>query len=84
MISLKSAITFKILSYFFLHPQESLYINELGRKFHLDKRNLVKKLRELEQEGILQCRVIGNVKLYSINPEYPLYNEYNKIINAMQ
>ena len=82
MISLRSEITRKLLQYFFLHPEESLYTNELGRKFQLDKRNLVKKLRELEEEGILQCRIIGNIKLYSINREYPLYNEYCRIVNS--
>ena len=83
MLNLRSEITRKILQHFFQHPQDALYVNELGRKFNLDKRNLVKKLRELETEGILKCRMIGNVKLYSINESYALYNEYKKIINTV-
>jgi len=65
MISLRSEITRKLLNYFFINPQENLYVNELSRKLDLDKRNLVKKLKE---------------KLYSINKDYPLYEEYKKII----
>ena len=80
MISLKSQITRKLLGYFFINPEENLYANELSRKLSLDKRNLLKKMKELESEGVLLHKKIGNIKLYSINKGYPLYNEYRKII----
>lgn len=80
MISLKSEITKKLLNYFFINSHESLYVNEITKIFHLDKRNLVKKLRELEKEGILNSQKRGNLKLYSINQDYPLYDEYKKIV----
>jgi len=80
MISLRSEITRKILNYFFINPHESLYVNELSRKLDLDKRNLVKKIRDLEKEGILVHQSRGNLKLYTINKRYPLYDEYKKII----
>ncbi|MBN2097927.1 MAG: nucleotidyltransferase domain-containing protein [Candidatus Omnitrophica bacterium] len=80
MISLKSKVTGKILNYFFLNPDSSLYVNELSEKLGLDKRNLVKKLRELEEEGFLRSESRGNLKLYSGNKKYPLYNEYKKIV----
>lgn len=80
MISLRSELTKKLLNYFFINPHERLYVNELSRNFKLDKRNLVKKLRELEKEGILKSEVRGNLKLYSINKKYPLYKEYKRII----
>ncbi|MCX5679333.1 MAG: nucleotidyltransferase domain-containing protein, partial [Candidatus Omnitrophica bacterium] len=41
---------------------------------------LVKKIRELEREGILSHETRGNLKLYSINRKYPLYQEFRKII----
>jgi len=56
MISLRSKITQKVLNFYFLNPHESLYVNELSRRFALDKRNLVKKLRELELAGLLAER----------------------------
>ena len=80
MISLKSKLIEKVLGYFFTNPHESLYVNELSRKFQLDKRNMVKKIKELEAEGILKNEIRGNLKLYSINKNYPLYNEYRRII----
>ena len=80
MISMKSKIAKELLNYFFLNPEESLFVNEIERKLDLDKRNLVKKLRELEKAGILKSETRGNQKIYSINSEYPLYDEYRKIV----
>ena len=80
MVSLKSKVTGKILNYFFLNPDSSLYVNECSEKLNLDKRNLVKKLKELEKEGLIKSESRGNLKLYSCNKKYPLYNEYKKII----
>lgn len=80
MISLKSELTKKLLNYFFINPTAALYINELSRKLELDKRNLVKKIRELEKEGILKTEDKGNLKIYSLNGHYPLYKEYKNII----
>ncbi|MFA4844296.1 MAG: nucleotidyltransferase domain-containing protein [Candidatus Margulisiibacteriota bacterium] len=80
MISLKSEITQQVLNYFFLNPQESLYINELARQLSLDKRNLVKKIKELENDGLLISWSRGNLKLYAINRKFPLYKEYKNIV----
>lgn len=80
MISLRSKITRKLLNYFFLNPQDNLYINEICKKIRVDKRNLVKKLKELEKKGVLESEEKGNLKLYSIDKNYPLYDEYKKIV----
>jgi predicted nucleotidyltransferase len=80
MISLRSQVTRKILSFFFLNPHEILYVNELSRKLGLDKRNLVKKLQELDHIGILKSERRGNLKLYRVNPDFSLYQEYRKIV----
>lgn len=80
MISMRSRITKELLNYYFLNPEDSLFVNEISRKLDLDKRNLVKKLKELEEEGILKSEIRGNQKMYSINKAYPLYNEYKQII----
>jgi predicted nucleotidyltransferase len=80
MISLRSQVTRKIVNLFFLNPHETLYINELSRRLALDKRNLVKKLHELDQIGILKNEKKGNLRLYGVNPEFPLYQEYRKIV----
>ncbi len=80
MISLKSQVTRKLLGFFVLNPQETLYVNELSRKLALDKRNLVKKLHELEKDGILRSEKRGNMRLYGVDPGYPLYEEFRRIV----
>lgn len=80
MISMRSKITKVLLNYFFLNPEESLFVNEISRKLDLDKRNLVKKLKELEEAGIMVSETSGNQKIYSMNRLYPLYEEYRKIV----
>jgi predicted nucleotidyltransferase len=79
MISLRSEVTKKLFNHFFLDSTDNVYVNELHRKLQVDKRNLVKKLKELEQEGILKSQSKGNLKLYTINKSYPLYEEYKRI-----
>ncbi len=80
MISLRSKITKELLSYYFLHEDSKLYLNELAEKLDLDKRNLHKKLKELQQEGLFRKSQAGNLTYYKLNKDYPLYNEYKKII----
>jgi predicted nucleotidyltransferase len=80
MISLRSSITRKTLNYFFLNPQNSFYPNELSRKLSLDKRNLVKKLNELESEGLLRSEKKGNLRLFKLNREYPFFKEIRNIV----
>lgn len=80
MVSLRSKITRELLGYFFLHEGENLYVNELVRRLDIDKRNLSKKLNELEGVGFFKTESRGNLKYYSLNKTFPLYNEYKKII----
>jgi predicted nucleotidyltransferase/predicted transcriptional regulator with HTH domain len=81
MLSLRSKVTRRILGYFFLNPDNTLYANELVRKLGLDKRNVIKKLKQLEYEGLLKASVRGNMRFYAINADYPLYQEYRRIFN---
>ncbi len=80
MISFKSKITKTLLSYFFLNDDIKMYVNDMAEKFDLDKRNLVKKLKELEKESILKTEILGNLKLYTLNKDFLLYNEFRSII----
>jgi predicted nucleotidyltransferase len=80
MISFRSKITKEVLGYFFLNPDSAHYVNELERLFKVDKRNLVKKLKELEEEGLMKSAPRGNLKLYSINRKFSLFDEYKNIV----
>ena len=79
MISIKSKIIRPLLNFYFLHPEHSFYMNEIARRFNIDKRNLARKLKELEKEGLFVSKVSGNQRYYSLNKKYPLYKEYRNI-----
>lgn len=80
MIGLRSKITRELLRFFFLHKGESFYINQLAKTLQLDRGNLIKKLKELEDEGLLQSEFRGRQKYYSLDKKCPLYKEYEGII----
>lgn len=80
MLKLSSKITRKLLGYFFLHEEESLYFNEMARRIDVDKRNLAKKLKEFELMGLLVVEARGNLRIYSLNKNFPLYKEFKKVV----
>ncbi|MFH0800400.1 MAG: helix-turn-helix domain-containing protein [Pseudomonadota bacterium] len=80
MLKLSSKTTRKLLGYFFLHEDESLYFNEIVRRLGADKRNLARKIKEFESMGLLSVELKGNLRIYSVNKKFPLYKEYKKIV----
>jgi len=79
MINFRSKISQKVLSYFLLNSEEEMYVNEMARKFAVNRGNLVRKLAEWEKEGILIKTERGNLSLYKINKKYSLLEEMKKI-----
>ncbi len=83
MFMLRSRLVQRLLDFFFSHEDERFYVNEISRRVGLDKRNLVKKLKELEKSGFFIVETVGNLKFYSLNRKFPLYNEYKKIVQQL-
>jgi len=79
MINFKAKITQAVLGYFFVNPQAEMYLNEIARKFKVDRGNLVRKLAEWEREGVLLKNKKGNLSLYTVNHQYPFFPELKKI-----
>jgi predicted transcriptional regulator with HTH domain len=69
-----------LLAYSFSHPDESFYVRELSGLIQEDPGNVSRELRKLENEGIYNCRTRGNVKFYSLNKDYPVFRELEKIV----
>jgi len=82
MFQFHSKITIKVLGYFFLNPQKNHYVNELANVLDLDVGNLFRKLKELEEEGILYSEKRGNQKYYGLNKNYSLLKETKRMYNA--
>jgi len=79
MISLKSQITQKVLNYFFINPTAKCYINELAKILKVDPKNLLRKLNELEKEGLFTSEFSGRQKYYYLNKSFPLLKLYKEI-----
>ena len=80
MVSLRSKISQKVLSYFMLQQGAESYVSELGRTIQVENGNLTRKLMELEKEGILKSRWQGKQRYYSLSKSFPLLKEYKNIV----
>ena len=79
-VLLNTKLRKKLLTYSFTHPDEDYYVRELSGLIEEDPGNLSRELRILEEEGLYTSMARGNLKLYSLNKEYPLFRELKKII----
>lgn len=78
MLSIKSKITQKLLTYYFSNLHAKHYVNELARILEVDPGNLDRKLGELEGEGFFVAEKQGNLKFFQLNKNYPLLEEVKK------
>lgn len=75
-----NGIRAEILRIFFTNPEKSYYMNEIGRM--LDKKPGVfqRTINNLEREGILISEYKANARFFTINKNYPLFNELKSMI----
>lgn len=70
----------KLLTYFFTHPDEQFYVREIAGLIVEDAGNLSRELKKLEEEGLFNSSIKGNIKLYILNKKYPLFQELKQIV----
>lgn len=80
MLSLRSKVTQKVLTFVFIHNDEEFYARELARRLSLPHSNLINKLHELEKLGLLTSQHRGQEKYYKLNKKFPLLKEYKAIV----
>lgn len=78
--SKKSPLRKKLLSYFFTNPQAKHYLRDIAIKLHVDPANLSRELARLITEGVFINEKQGNLKYFSLNSHYPLYQEVKSMI----
>lgn len=76
----KSPLRKKLLSYFFTNPEAKLYLRDIAAKLNVDPANLSRELARLVSGGIFISEKQGNLKYFSLNPRYPLYQELKSMI----
>ena len=71
MISLRSSLRRKLLTFFYVNRSARVYVRQLASELHADSTNLSRELARLEREGLLHSEIEGRQRYYSINRAYP-------------
>ena len=79
-INLKGKIRQKLLEFFFSTPGTRIYLRELERQLVIPAGSLQRHLAQLEKEGILKSEWTGPLKYFSLNPQYPYFQELQSVI----
>ena len=68
-----SEIKGKILLYIYTNGES--YPTEVARRFSLYLYRVQNQMLNMERDGILYSRLIGNIRLFELNPRYPFKKE---------
>jgi outer membrane protein TolC len=72
--------TLKLLKFFYAHPGQQFYIQELGRIFKKKPGVFQRALYSLEQEGVLKSEYKANARFFCLNKDYSFYKEFKSIV----
>jgi predicted nucleotidyltransferase len=71
MISLRSELRRKLLTFFYVNRSARVYVRQLAGELQVDSTNLSRELARLEREGLLHSEVEGRQRYYCVNRHYP-------------
>lgn len=80
LIPLNTRLRRKLLAYSFTHCEENYYVRELAGIIGEDPGNLSRELRRMEEDGLYTSSIRGKAKFYSLNRNYPLFDELKQIV----
>lgn len=69
-----------ILKAFVESPDSEYYTRQLAVTHHISAGTIHRELKNLYSLGILKARHVGNIKLFSLNKQNPVYEEIKSII----
>ncbi len=71
MISLRSELRRKLLTFFYVNRTARVYVRQLAVALEADSTNVSRELARLAQEGLLRSETEGRQLYYSVNRDYP-------------
>ena len=71
MLSLRSELRRKVLTFFYVNREARVYVRQLSAALDADSTNLSRELTRLAHEGFLSAEREGRQLYYSINHAYP-------------
>jgi predicted nucleotidyltransferase len=69
-----------LLRLFFTNPEQSFYIQEMGKILGKKPGVFQRTLNNMEKEGILKSEFKANAKFFKANKDYPLFKELKSIV----
>lgn len=76
----KSRLRRALLGYFCTNTDARLYLRQAACLLEEDPGNLSKELAHLSSIGIFSSSVSGKQRYYSLNKQYPLFNELKSVV----
>lgn len=70
----------ELLRLYFSNSDRKYYLRELERLLGFSVANIRRELLKLEKTGLFKTKRMGNLVYYSLNKNYPLYNELKNIV----
>ena len=70
----------ELLRLFFTNPDQSFYMQEIGRALGKKPGNFQRVINSMEREGVLMSERRANARYFKANKDYPLYNELKSIV----
>lgn len=70
----------ELLRIFMTNPEQSFYMQEIGRIIGKKPGVFQRTINNMEKEGILSSQYQGNARYFRANKQYPLYEELKSII----
>jgi len=77
----KSRIRRELLAALFTAGTDRHYVRELERTLGYSAGNIRRELLRLQADGIINAERLGNLVLYSVNKQHPLYTDLRSIIS---
>jgi len=71
MISLRSELRRKLLTFFYVNRSARAYVRQLAGELQVDSTNLSRELARLQREGLLHSEIEGRQRYYCLNRRYP-------------
>lgn len=70
----------EILKLLLLNPKNSYYQREIEQLIKLPVRGVQRELANLHQVGLVEVKIRGNRRYYSVNQNFPIYEELKSIL----
>ncbi|MDI6606456.1 MAG: hypothetical protein QME65_04890 [Candidatus Omnitrophota bacterium] len=70
----------KLLRIFYTHPDESFYMQQIGRILHKKPGVFQRTLNTMEKQGIVLSEFKANARYFRANKDYSIYKELKSIL----